>query len=59
MMMVGFNDANEINQSDYLTYIPYDQDRGLHYENLDPTRAVGAEYKLVTYFSLNNLIVII
>ncbi|XP_025203228.1 uncharacterized protein LOC112600257 [Melanaphis sacchari] len=50
--MVGISKANDINSSDYYTYTPYEQDKGLHYENLGPVRIIGAEYKLITYFSL-------
>ncbi len=50
--MVGLNSADEINSSDYYTYEPYDYTRAFYYENLGPTKVIGAEYKLVTYFSL-------
>ncbi|KAE9522614.1 hypothetical protein AGLY_016977 [Aphis glycines] len=51
-MMVGLNSANEINSSEYYTYVPYEQSKVFYYENLGPTKVIGAEYKLVTYFSL-------
>ncbi|KAE9536185.1 hypothetical protein AGLY_007408 [Aphis glycines] len=51
-MMVGLNSANEINSSEYYTYVPYEQSKVFYYENLGPTKVIGEKYKLVTYFSL-------
>lgn len=36
--MVGLNNANEINSSDYYTYESYDYTRAFYYENLGPTK---------------------
>ncbi|KAE9529150.1 hypothetical protein AGLY_011946 [Aphis glycines] len=52
VMMVGLNSANEINSSEYYTYVPNEQSKVFYYENLGPTKVIGEEYKLVTYFSL-------
>ncbi|KAF0714575.1 Uncharacterized protein FWK35_00023703 [Aphis craccivora] len=51
-MMVGLNSANEINSWDYYTYEPYNYTRAFYYENLNPTKVIGTEYKRITYFSL-------
>jgi len=51
-MMRGIIKADEINPSEYYTYTPYEQNKGLYFENLGPTRVIGAEYKLITYFSI-------
>ena len=53
-MLGGLIKADEINSSEYFTYTPYEQNRGLYFENLGPTRVIGAEYKLITYFSIKD-----
>ena len=51
MVMSGLVKTFEINEKEYYTYDAY-TGRGIHGENLGPTKIIGAEYKLVTYFSL-------
>ncbi|KAE9533702.1 hypothetical protein AGLY_009051 [Aphis glycines] len=43
VIMVGLNSANEINSSEYYTYVPYDHTRAFYYENLGSTKVIGAK----------------
>lgn len=51
--MSGHTNGDEVEFLKYYTYYEsYLQDERFYFENLGPNRIVGAEYKLLTYFSI-------